>query len=88
MFLTTFNVTIATLTGHVIRAYGPNYTAVLSNGPARAAQIDRSLQESGDRIADPYEVSTIRREDFKAIDGKNEYEDLLSATNNPYTADP
>jgi len=80
--------TIATLTGHVIRAYGPNYTAVMSNGPGRAAQDDRLLQEAGDLIGDPYEISTIRRDDFKTITGKSEYEDLLQSTNNPSTAEP
>jgi leucyl aminopeptidase len=79
--------TIATLTGHVIRAYGPNYTAVMSNGPARQSRIDYSLQENGHLIADPYEISTIRREDFDKIAGQSEYEDLLQSTNNPSTAE-
>jgi leucyl aminopeptidase len=60
----------------------------MSNGPARTAQIDRSLQECGDHIADPYEISTIRRDDFKTLSGKSEYEDLLQSTNNPSTAEP
>ena len=60
----------------------------MSNGPARAAQVDRSLQECGDQIADPYEISTIRRDDFKTLSGKSEYEDLLQSTNNPSTAEP
>ena len=80
--------TIATLTGHVIRAYGPNYSAVLSNGPAKALSIDQSLHRNGDLIADPYEISSIKREDYQAIAGKSEYEDILQATNNPSTMDP
>ncbi|CAF1066699.1 unnamed protein product [Brachionus calyciflorus] len=80
--------TIATLTGHVIRAYGPNYTAVLSNGPAKALKVDHNLHQNGDLIADPYEISSIKREDYQAISGKSEYEDILQATNNPSTMDP
>lgn len=60
----------------------------MSNGPGRAAQDDRLLQEAGDLIGDPYEISTIRRDDFKTITGKSEYEDLLQSTNNPSTAEP
>lgn len=77
--------TIATLTGHVIRAYGPDYTAVLSNGPARAAKIPEGLFNSGESLGDPYEISTIRREDFKAHTGPSEYEDVLQANNFPST---
>jgi leucyl aminopeptidase len=58
--------TIATLTGHVIRTYGENYSSIMSNGPARVLhKIDHSLQELGHDIGDPYEISTIRREDYK-----------------------
>jgi leucyl aminopeptidase len=77
--------TIATLTGHVIRAYGPDYTAVMSNGPARSAGIPQTLFTAGDVMADPYEISTIRREDFKAHTGPSEYEDILQANNFPST---
>lgn len=69
--------TIATLTGHVVLSYGDKYTAVMSNGPAKQNNIDTALQNCGDLIADPYEISNIRREDYKAYMGKNEYEDQL-----------
>jgi leucyl aminopeptidase len=39
--------TIATLTGHVIKCYGTDYTGIMSNGPARELKIDTSLQECG-----------------------------------------
>ena len=77
--------TIATLTGHVIRAYGPNYTAVMSNGPAREQKVDLDLIQTGEQIADPYELSTIKREDYDFVAGKSEYEDLLQANNAPST---
>jgi len=80
--------TIATLTGHVIRAFGEHYTGIMSNGPARKHNRDRSFQDIGHEIADPYEISTIRREDFSSVAGKSIYEDILQATNNPSSAEP
>lgn len=77
--------TIATLTGHVIRAYGPDYTAVMGNGPSRAAKVPQSFLEAGEAMGDPYELSTTRREDFKAHTGPSEYEDILQANNLPST---
>ncbi len=77
--------TIATLTGHVIRAYGPDYTAIMSNGPARHANIPQEFYLAGESTGDPFEISTIRREDFKAHTGPSEYEDILQANNLPST---
>lgn len=37
----------------------------MSNGPARALNVDKKLQESGELIADPYEVSLVRREGMR-----------------------
>ena len=79
--------TIATLTGHAIRAYGDQYTAIMANGPARDHKLDFELQKQGDLVADPYEISTVRREDYKTVAGKSEYEDLLQSTNNPSSAE-
>jgi leucyl aminopeptidase len=58
--------TIATLTGHVIRAFGPEYTGIMENGPAKQFGIAKKLQEAGDISGDPFEISTIRREDYLA----------------------
>lgn len=60
----------------------------MCNGPARTQRVDFNLQHAGDLIADPYEISTIRREDYETISGKSEYEDLLQSTNNPSTQEP
>lgn len=49
----------------------------MSNGPARNQRIDENLQNSGELIADPYEISRIRREDYEAHKGKSEYEDIM-----------
>lgn len=52
--------TVATLTGHVGRAYGPGYSAVMDNGPARRAGVAHRLSEHGQEWGDPFEVSTVR----------------------------
>uniref|UniRef100_K1QUZ1 Putative aminopeptidase W07G4.4 n=1 Tax=Magallana gigas TaxID=29159 RepID=K1QUZ1_MAGGI len=75
--------TIATLTGHVIRAYGENYSAILDNGPARIMNNAQNIQEMGDQWADPFEISTLRRDDYDFHRGKSEYEDVLQCNNTP-----
>lgn len=80
--------TIATLTGHAIRAVGPNYTLVLDNGPAGAKKFAQKIQELGHNIGDPFELSTIRREDYDFCRGKSEYEDVLQCNNEPSSATP
>ena len=47
--------TIATLTGHVARTYGP-YPAAIDNGPARQLGLAESLQKVGQLWAEPVEV--------------------------------
>ncbi|XP_052773682.1 putative aminopeptidase W07G4.4 [Mya arenaria] len=73
--------TIATLTGHAIRAYGPEYSIIMDNGPARKLNTAQEFQKAGDLLADPFEVSTIRREDYVFHTGKSEYEDVLQCNN-------
>ncbi|XP_065828017.1 putative aminopeptidase W07G4.4 [Oscarella lobularis] len=75
--------TIATLTGHVIRAYGANYTAIMDNGPAKAVNTAIEVQEVGNVMGDPFEISTIRRDDYDFIVGRSEYEDVLQCNNQP-----
>ncbi|XP_048744457.2 putative aminopeptidase W07G4.4 [Ostrea edulis] len=78
--------TIATLTGHVIRAYGPNYTAILDNGPARKLNNAQDIQAAGDTWGDPFEISTLRRDDYDFHRGPSEYEDVLQCNNAPSSA--
>jgi leucyl aminopeptidase len=59
--------TVATLTGHAIRAVGCGYSISLDNGPARAEGISKRLFEAGHLIGEPFETSTLRREDFKVF---------------------
>lgn len=48
--------TIATLTGHVIRCYGENYTSVIDNGPAWQANVSKQISEAADLCGEPAEV--------------------------------
>jgi len=71
--------TIATLTGHVIRAFGPHYTAVMENGPAKKFGVGKLLQDAGESTGDPFEISHMRREDYAEHIGPSEYEDVVQA---------
>jgi leucyl aminopeptidase len=73
--------TMATLTGHVIRAYGSNYTAAIDNGPARENETSYKLQAAGEEVGDPFEISTVRREDFAFIADQGEVADVLQCNN-------
>ncbi|CAB4055847.1 CARP [Lepeophtheirus salmonis] len=73
--------TIATLTGHAVIAVGP-YTAVMDNGPASDIDFASNMVKLGTEIGDPFEKSTIRREDYKMIqDVSGEYVDVLQCNN-------
>lgn len=80
--------TIATLTGHVVMAFGPDYSAVLDNGPAKKKNNSRELYDHGCKMAEPIELSSIRREDYALCKGPSEYEDLLQCNNLPSTRTP
>lgn len=75
--------TLATLTGHAVVSVGEAYTIVLDNGPARCEQFSQKIQEIGHNLSDPFEISTLRREDFEFIQARNEYEDVLQCNNEP-----
>ncbi len=49
----------------------------MSNGPALSKQVDRNLFESGSQIGDPYEISSLRKEDYKKHTSENPSADLL-----------
>ncbi|XP_023694347.1 putative aminopeptidase W07G4.4 [Paramormyrops kingsleyae] len=80
--------TIATLTGHAIRAMGPNYSIIMDNGAARRSNNARQWQKAGEVLGDMFEISNIRREDFEFHCGKSEYEDVLQCNNQPSSATP
>ncbi|TWW60131.1 putative aminopeptidase W07G4.4 [Takifugu flavidus] len=80
--------TIATLTGHAIRAMGPHYSIIMDNGPAHRNQNAADWQKAGEVLGDVFEVSRIRREDYEFHKGKSEYEDILQCNNLPSSATP
>ncbi|XP_061623612.1 putative aminopeptidase W07G4.4 [Phyllopteryx taeniolatus] len=80
--------TIATLTGHAIRAMGANYSIIMDNGPAHRAGNAVNWQKAGEVLGDLFEVSSIRREDYEFHKGKSEYEDILQCNNLPSSATP
>ncbi|XP_048486517.1 putative aminopeptidase W07G4.4 isoform X1 [Plutella xylostella] len=80
--------TVATLTGHAIRAVGLGYTIVMDNHAARYKDHARQFQLAGEAVGDMVEVSTIRREDLKVHRGQAEFEDVHQALNQPSSAVP
>ncbi|XP_068594463.1 putative aminopeptidase W07G4.4 [Brachionichthys hirsutus] len=80
--------TIATLTGHAVRAVGPHYSIIMDNGPAHCNNNAAQWQKAGEVLGDVFEVSTIRREDYEFHKGKSEYEDILQCNNLPSSATP
>ncbi|KAF5404640.1 Leucine amino peptidase [Paragonimus heterotremus] len=74
-----FLMTFATLTGHVVLSYGPNYTGLVCNGPARHLKMDHIFQQSGELLGEMSEISTLRREDYEAHKAHEPYADLLNS---------
>ncbi|KAG0347847.1 hypothetical protein BG004_006797 [Podila humilis] len=77
--------TVATLTGHAIRAYGP-YGITLDNGPARKANISTHIQAGGHVLGDPFEISTLRREDYAYVAPGTTSEDVVQANDKASSA--
>ncbi len=69
---------IATLTGHVYRAYGP-YTGAIGNGPARIAGVLERLDTLGELWGEPVELSRPRREDYAFVAARSCAEDVISS---------
>jgi leucyl aminopeptidase len=69
---------VATLTGHVYRAYGP-YVGALENGAARARGFLRTLSEAGELLGEPLESTRPRREDYQFVAPKAPTEDVVSS---------
>lgn len=73
------------LIGHAIRAYGP-YGICLDNGPARKANVSPRIQAGGHILGDPFEVSTLRREDYAYVAPGAASEDVVQANDKASTA--
>uniref|UniRef100_A0A672YJH8 Putative aminopeptidase W07G4.4 n=1 Tax=Sphaeramia orbicularis TaxID=375764 RepID=A0A672YJH8_9TELE len=80
--------TIATLTGHAIRAMGPNYSVSPDSKRQSSSLCFLSFLIAGEALGDVFEVSTIRREDYEFHKGKSEYEEILQSNNLPSSATP
>ncbi|KAI8052899.1 hypothetical protein BDF22DRAFT_620340 [Syncephalis plumigaleata] len=77
--------TVATLTGHVIRAYG-NYGAAVPNGPAyNELKVPQRLLEAGEQWGDPFELSRLRREDMDLGRARCGMGDVISSNSAPST---
>ncbi|KAK6095897.1 hypothetical protein MT418_003778 [Batrachochytrium dendrobatidis] len=77
--------TVATLTGHAYMATGEGYTLSLDNGPAREGAVSDRLFKAGHASGDPFERSSLRREDFKFIVPTSSTEDVVQANSLPST---
>lgn len=73
---------VATLTGHVVRCYGA-YPAAIENAVANATNCALTLQQQASQWGEPFEVSTLRREDFAKIREVSGAADILSSNNAP-----
>jgi leucyl aminopeptidase len=69
---------VATLTGHVYRAFGP-YTGAIGNAAARGRGVLDALDRLGELWAEPIERSRPRREDYAMVAPRTSAEDVLSA---------
>ena len=67
---------IATLTGHVYRAFGPYVGAI---GNARARGVVDALDGLAEQWAEPLERSRPRREDYAFVAARSSAEDVVSS---------
>ncbi|KAH6563258.1 hypothetical protein BASA50_001846 [Batrachochytrium salamandrivorans] len=80
--------TVATLTGHAVVAVGEGYSISLDNGPARESGISDRLFKAGHACGDPFETSTLRREDYSFIQPTSSTEDVCQANSLPSSRTP
>ncbi|MGL5028366.1 MAG: leucyl aminopeptidase family protein, partial [Shewanella oncorhynchi] len=73
---------VATLTGHVVRCYG-SYPAAVENSVASSQQCAVTLQQQATQWGEPFEVSTLRPEDFAKIRDVSGAAEILSSNNAP-----
>jgi leucyl aminopeptidase len=69
---------VATLTGHVIRAFGP-YVGAIENGVARNKGVIASLAQGAELWGEPMEWTRVRREDYAFCAARSNAEDLVSS---------
>lgn len=60
----------------------------MDNAVARLSSNAEKLQASGETMGDPFEISRIRREDFRTHEGYAEGDDIRQAMNQPSSKIP
>lgn len=80
-------VSIATLTGHVYRAYGP-YVGAIANGTATRAGLVDLVDRLGEIWGEPVERSRPRREDYSFVAARGPAEDVVSSNRAASVATP
>ena len=70
---------IATLTGHAYLAFGP-YSSVNLNGVSSFLKLGVKIAALGQELADPFEQSTLRREDYFTVSPKSGDLDVIQST--------
>jgi len=78
---------IATLTGHAVVAVG-KYSICLDNGVSKMLGVSPRLVAAGDSIADPFETSTMRRDDFAMVAPKRDDHDVVQCNALPSSRTP
>ncbi len=78
---------LATLTGHVYRAFGP-YVGAIANAPARARGDVAGLEMLGEQWGEPIERSRPRREDYAFVAARSSAEDVVSSNRLPSVSTP
>lgn len=56
---------------------------VVDNGPAHKAGNSARLQKASEEIGDPFEISTLRKEDISSHRGVAEGDDVIQGQNKP-----
>ncbi|XP_003370250.1 7 transmembrane receptor [Trichinella spiralis] len=64
------------------------FQIAVCNKPAEMAREDEKLQNAGKAMADMFEISRLRREDFEANRGDSEYEDMKQSNTEPSVRTP
>ena len=80
-------VSVATLTGHVYRAFGP-YVGAIGNRPARESGVLSDLDRHGELWGEPMESTRPRREDYAMVAARSQAEDTLSSNRLASVATP
>lgn len=65
-----------------------HYISVMDNGPARKIKHAENLQERGEEISEPFDISSIRKEDVDFHQGQAYGDDLLQCNNLPSSRTP